>query len=65
MENTSNVVVTTEQRPTFTVAGVVETVEAVKRGRGRPKGARGVCSVCGQVGHNKRTCPTVGDQQQQ
>lgn len=34
-----------------------EAWEAMKRGcRGRPKGCRGRCSICGEIGHNARTC---------
>jgi hypothetical protein len=46
----ANAVITTENG-TITVSST-----GTKRGRGRPKGAKGVCSVCGQAGHNKRTC---------
>lgn len=31
--------------------------EQSKKKRGRPFGSRGKCSLCGQVGHYKPTCP--------
>ena len=29
------------------------------RGRGRPKGSRGRCSLCQEEGHYRRTCPNA------
>jgi len=38
----------------------VSTTELKKRGRGRPMGS-GKCSLCGETGHNKRTCLSCTD----
>ena len=61
LDNSETTVYFTEDAPknlvTVLPEGTTLTISGpAKRGRGRPAGAKGVCSVCGQTGHNKRTC---------
>jgi len=35
--------------------------ETPKKKRGSPKGSSKTCGLCGETGHNKRTCPTCID----
>jgi len=39
----------------------VSTTEPKKRERGRPTDVVGRCSLCGETGHNKRTCLSCTD----